>query len=467
VSTALDTPTQRRDTPRMPSGGATGRGTSASRARRLAPAALFAVAVALAAIALLGSGSSYTINARFVDAGQLVPGGLVEVAGRSIGSISDIGITDNGLANVKMSITDPSYVPLHLGTRASIRAVGLAGVTNRFVDLSPGPSYLPSMRDGAVLGTDSTRGIVDIDELLNAFTPDTRQALRELISNSAQIFAGSGSRRFNAVLAKLSPALAQTAGTTGQLAQDRAGLVRLIGTASRAAKAVANRRGDLESAVANAAQALTAIASERAALSDDLARMPAVLEQATPTLALVRSGLAALRPDLAKVPQAARPLTLVLDRLAPAAARLRPVVAQLVNLQPSLNSALNGLAPLAPVINGALGATTTALARSMHIFKGLREYGADLVIGLFTGIAGVTSPYDAVGHYVRVETMVSPRSSLSGLLGLLLGGHGNPGLSGIRTTLAPCPGGAAPPAPDHSNPWIPDRSICNPLDDHP
>jgi ABC-type transporter Mla subunit MlaD len=57
--------------------------TTSALARGIALGALAIAAVALA-VAILGSGSSYTIHARFVDAGQLVKGNLVEVeAGRS------------------------------------------------------------------------------------------------------------------------------------------------------------------------------------------------------------------------------------------------------------------------------------------------------------------------------------------------------------------------------------------------
>jgi phospholipid/cholesterol/gamma-HCH transport system substrate-binding protein len=221
--------------------------------------------------------------------------------------------------------------------------------------------------------------------------------------------------------------------------------------------------------VANTARALGAIASERAAFSDDLARAPGVLTRATATLALTRPALVALGPDLDEIPPAAKPLALVLGRVAPAAAQLRPVTSELDRLLPVLNTSLRGLTPLGPVADDALRTTATALKNSMHIFQGLREYGSDLAIGVFAGLGGISSaPYDAVGHYLRVEAMASPQASTGGLLQTLLGNlKVIPGLSGVRSAIAPCPGGAAPPAPDHSNPWIPDPSICNPLDDHP
>jgi hypothetical protein len=40
-----------------------------------------------------------------------------------------------------------------------------------------------------------------------------------------------------------------------------------------------------------------------------------------------------------------------------------------------------------------------------------------------------------------------------------------PNLVGYRTGVdARCPGAAVEPAPDGSNPWIPDPSLCDPKD---
>jgi ABC-type transporter Mla subunit MlaD len=209
-------------------------------------------------------------------------------------------------------------------------------------------------------------------------------------------------------------------------------LARLISTAGRTARAIASRRTDLRAAVANTAKALGALAAGRVALSDDLARAPAVLKQATPTLAVARSALIALAPDLRSIPAAAQPLAVVLSRLTPTAARLRPAIDQLDRLLPSLHVALTGLAPLRPVADSALSSTATALKASMHIFQGLREYGSDLANGVFAGLGGITSAaYDAIGHYVRLELMLSPQTNSGGLLQTLLGNLKLiPGLSG-------------------------------------
>ena len=448
---------------RSPSGGPSWR----------AGAAVTALVLAVAAVAalLLGVGqSSYTISALFEDAGQLVTGGLVEVAGREVGTISSITLTANGLADVRLSIDDPNIEPLHEGTRAIIRAVGQAGVANRFVELSPGPLVAPSLRDGAVLPTKQTTGIVDLDAVLDTFTPSTRSALQQLIANSAQVFAGSGSRYFNQMLGKLNPALAALDGLSGQLADDHTQLAELVQTAATASTAINSRRADLVDAVTHTAQVMSALASERGALGDILQRAPAVLNQARGTLANVASTVTVLRPTLRSFAPVQRPLQTLLATLTPTLRQAQPVISDLDAQLPALRSTLAGFEPLRRPLDTALTTTAKALRSAMPILAGLRIYGSDFILGILNGLAGfATGNYDAVGHYARLEFVQSPQTLFEGIASQLFSTSALiPGILGTRThLLARCPGGNAPPAPDGSNPWIPDRSLCNPADDVP
>src|SRR3954470_12552380 len=192
--------------------------TSRALARGIAVAAI-AVAAVVLAVVVLGSGSSYTIHARFVDAGQLVKGNLVEVGGRPIGKVKDIRLTDDNQADVVLRIDDDEFRPLHEGTTATIRQVGLSGVANRFVELTPGHPAARSLHDGDVLSTQSTRPIVDLDQVLDALDPKARRNLQTMVRESAASLEGR-SRDANAALRYLNPALSQTAGLLEELDSD-------------------------------------------------------------------------------------------------------------------------------------------------------------------------------------------------------------------------------------------------------
>jgi phospholipid/cholesterol/gamma-HCH transport system substrate-binding protein len=439
--------------------------------RPFAFGALLVAALVLGFVLFKGSQTSYVIHARFQNAGQVVKGGVVQIAGRKVGSVTGITLTDNGLADLELKITDDGAVPLHRGTRAAIRAVGQAGVANRFVDLSPGPKSNAKLDDGAVLGTEQTQGIVDLDAFLATLDPPARSDVQNLIRNSSAIFAGSGSKYFNGMLAKLAPALAETQRFTGEIADDRAQLARLVRSAGRAAAALGSRRTDLEGAVVNSARALRAIASERVALADVLTRAPGVLRQGRGTLSNLEVAVTALRPALRDIPATAIPLREFLGRVDSTLGKSRPVVSDLNRQLPNLRRSLAGLVPLEAPALKALSTTAAALRDARPILAGIRIYGSDFMLGIINGLAGVaTGNYNGQGHYAGLEFTQPFQTFFGGLgAGLFNGITSLPnGVINTRTGLtARCPGGNTPPAPDGSSPWIPDPSLCRIADDQP
>lgn len=443
-----------------------GSGTAARGAALLA----VLVVVAVAAVLVLDGGGTYTIHARFADAGLLVPGGRVQVAGHRVGSIDRIRLTADGQADVALTIDDDGIVPLHAGTRVGIRAVGQAGIANRYIDLAPGAASAPPLPDGATLGAAQTRGIVNLDALLDSFGPVQRRALAGLIDHSAEIYAGSGAPAFNRMLGRFPPALAELSALYGELASDGAGLTRLIRTAATATEAIASRRRDLVAAVGHTATALGAIASERDALSRILVRAPAVLRQAGGTLARTGAAVTALRPALRDLPAAAGPLGTFLGRLRQFLPRAQPVVADLVGQLPALRATLDGIPPIVrPAVRGLIS-TGGAMRAMLPIFKGFRLYGSDLILGALVSVGGIAAgPYDARGHYAKVNFVQNAQTVLSGKLAPLLTGSALvPGLFSVRTKIARrCPGGNVPPAPDGSSPWLLGAKYCDPAADTP
>ena len=108
-------------------------GTSLVRAATLA---VLVVAVAVTAIVLFGTGGGgYTVEGRFVNAGQLVVGNPVQSGGVSIGSVKHIGLADNGGPRSRCRST-PTTPRCPSGTRAAIRQSSLSGIANRYVGLT-------------------------------------------------------------------------------------------------------------------------------------------------------------------------------------------------------------------------------------------------------------------------------------------------------------------------------------------
>lgn len=438
------------------------------QARALSLAGLLLVTAAITLV-LVVSGSEYVLHARFADATGLVPGGHVQLAGRTVGSISKITLTPDGQADVALSISSGEVTPLHVGTRAYVRAVGQAGVDNRYIDLAPGPVSEPTLPDGSVLPTSQTSGLVPIDALLDAFGPAQRTDVETLITSINGVYAGSGSRSFNEMLARLDPALGSLEGFTGSLALDRDALGQLVRAGSAAAHAVASRQADLTSGVTYTAQALGAVARQHDALADTLTRLPAVLAQGRHTLVVTGQALDALRPTLRDVLPAAGPLNSFLghlNRLMPSSA---PVIGSLTAQLPGLNRSLNGLAPVAPGLTNMLRTFGPAMKGLLPIARGVRYYGTDLVLGTLAALFGtLAGEYNSSGHFIKVNFVQSPQTLVGPLASVLAAHPLVPGILAERTgLLRRCPGGNQPPAPDGSNPWDLGASFCTASQDEP
>src|SRR3954466_8651894 len=109
---------------------------SVSGVGRVAAIGAVIAAVVLVAIVLFGGfSSSYTVKARFLNAGQLVKGNPVQTGGAPIGSVKGIRITGDGQAEITMKI-DSDHSPLLRGTHATIRQFSQSGIANRYIDLT-------------------------------------------------------------------------------------------------------------------------------------------------------------------------------------------------------------------------------------------------------------------------------------------------------------------------------------------
>jgi phospholipid/cholesterol/gamma-HCH transport system substrate-binding protein len=434
---------------------------------RVAVTGALLIAVVAVVLVLSGGGRSYTVNAEFSDAGQIVSGDLIEIGGLQVGRVSDVKLTPNGLADLVLNITDPSLEPLHAGTVATVALVGLAGEANRVITLQPGPRTNPAIRNGGVLPETSTRGVVDLDQLLNTLTPRTRHNLQQLIAQGAHVVSPPAGRQFNAALRFLDPAFSQTAQLGRDLVSDRAGLQQLLTSTASLAAALAPRAGDITGAVSNTAATLSQVASQSAALSDALQRAPAVFGQLRGVLGDTDYGLGAIEPALRDLRPVAAPAASLLRALSPVASNALPAITAIRALLPQARAALEAVVPVAREAVPALKSVAAGIGPLLGVVEGLRPYMPDLIGGFFQGVTGNSGGgYDANGHYVRASPVAGQGGGLTALLPSLAP---LPVLSPRTGLNDRCPGGATAPAFDLSNPWIPPglSSICNPRQDVP
>jgi phospholipid/cholesterol/gamma-HCH transport system substrate-binding protein len=420
----------------------------------------------VAIVVTRGGGHPYRVV--FANAGQLVKGDLVRIGGTRAGSVTAIGLTDDGQAAVRIRVDD-GFGPLRQGTTATVRAESLTGVASRYVDISPAPSFKPKLDDGATIGTDRTTSIVEIDQLFDTLDPKTRQGLRQLIKGQADWYAGH-ERQANRSALYLAPSLAATGRLFAEIDRDSPTLQRLLANTGTALKALTRHRGQLTDLVSNSHQTFAALSSDNTSLSAALRDLPGALRQGSDAFAAVRPALGDLRHLVDVTGPATKDLSPFLGRLRPVLDEAVPVFTDFKATfdQPGkhddLYDALRDLPALGRLTHATFPNAEQALTQSSPVFAFARPYVPDLVSWV-GGYGAAFAPYDANGHYARTLPVFDAFSFTDDAQG----GHLDPkppserGKPGVLQTgqLRRCPGAGAI-APDGSSPFVDHGPLANP-----
>ena len=452
------------------------KGSSIGRA--IALAALLLVLV-LVGWMLLGGGNSYTVKARFLSAGQLVKGNLVQASGQPVGTVKEIDLTGDGAAEVTLEVDD-EVAPLRQGTEASLRQASLSGVANRYVDLQmpPGESQ-KTIPDGGVIEIQDTTTAVDLDQVFNLFDDRTKKGLRNVIRGFGASYEGR-SKEANAGWEYLNPSLVASRRLFQELTYDQRSLERFLVSNSKLMTDLAERKDDVSLLVDRLAVMMGAIGKERGSLTRAIANLPPFMRQANSTFVNLRSTLDDLDPLIEESLPVTPKLRAVLAELRPFARDATPTFRNLAKLVKSPGEA-NDLTDLAhstlpfrdvttrpgtyngKVREGSFAASRRSLRAQTPQFAFQRPYTPDLT-GWFDDFSH-SGVYDANGSASRVSTTVSAFAFLNGTLTPVPEELRGKVLSEVASfgQRNRCPGSTERPAPDGSNPYKPTADFnCDP-----
>jgi phospholipid/cholesterol/gamma-HCH transport system substrate-binding protein len=369
-----------------------------------ASAALVAALVAVAALMFAGGGGGGRYHVHFTHAGLLVEGADVVIGGQKAGSVTAIGLTGAGEADVAVTL-DGGVPRLRAGTTASLEEPSLSGQANRYVAISPGPGTAPELPDGAAITSGSTTSVVELDELYNLLDGRTRDALRNVIRGQRDAYAGraADAERFYETFA---PALQASDRLFRELGSDGESLRRFTASTARLAGTLRASSADLNGAVEQSALAVDGFARGADPLEEAIARMPSAFAETRRGLAEVRRSVPAFQalveraaPDLRGLPAFARALEGALRderSLAGLAALLRGPGAS-----DDLVELMRGIPELSRRALPAFSQGRPALRRGLPLVDQLRAYTPDLV-SLWGNTGRALAPYDANGHYARI-----------------------------------------------------------------
>jgi phospholipid/cholesterol/gamma-HCH transport system substrate-binding protein len=450
--------------------------------RAAAIAAVLVAAVAVVVLLLGSGGKNYEVKAVFLNASQLVKGNLVQVSGRPVGKVKSMTLTDNGLAELTVSIED-GYAPLREGTKAVVRASSLSGIANRYIDLTLGPANGKAIPNGGVIDPAHTTTAVDLDEIFNIFGPRERKALSGVIRGSATQYAGRGDQA-NRGLLYLNPSLASTTALFQELNRDTPTFKRFITANAKLVTDVSERADDLSGVIDHLATTVDAIARQRSALTDAIQQLPDFMRRANTTFVNLRATLDDLTPLVNESKPVAKKLRPFLAELKLLAADARPTVRDLATLikKSGANNDLidltNSNVPVRDIAigpvqengasrEGAFPATVKALSGGTPELSSARPYAPDL-IGWFddfshSGVQDALGGVSRVALYANLFTLINNLPNIADLSLIT-----NPLLRATNFASTAksrqnnrCPGSMERPAPDNSNPFVPSDVRCD------
>jgi phospholipid/cholesterol/gamma-HCH transport system substrate-binding protein len=438
---------------------------SVSGVGRIAAIGALVAAIALVAILLFGpgGGGGYTVTAKFINAGQIVKGNPVQTGGTPIGSVKDIKITDDGQAEVEFSVED-DFAPLRRGTHAEIRQFSQSGIANRYIDLQfPDGGRNETIPDGGRIEVDETTTAVDLDQLFNTLDPKTRKALQTFFRGQSRQFQNAGEQA-NKGFEYLNPALSTSSRLFNELTKDTPVLEAFLVDSSKLVTALAERRDDLASLVANANATTRALGNQKEALAQSIELLPPFMRRANTTFVNLRAALDDVDPLVEASKPVAKRLGPFLDAARGFAADAEPTVADLRQVlrrrgrNNDLVELTKTLVPLSRIavdtrertvspggVDVNVGETRGALQETAEAFKaaapeiGLaRPYGVDF-IGWLDDFSTTGGGFDALGAYARGQI------NLSEYLPVPFPGP-------VKSQqFRRCPGSAEAPASDGSN----------------
>lgn len=136
--------------------------------------------------------TSYDVSANFAQSGGIFTGAEVDYRGVNVGRVSDMKLTDDGVA-VVLSIGNG-----HKNIPADARAIvaNRSAVGEQYVDLEPRTDGAPYLKDGSQIATQDTETPVSTTELLTNLDALARSVprkqLRTAVTSLGEAFHGTG-----------------------------------------------------------------------------------------------------------------------------------------------------------------------------------------------------------------------------------------------------------------------------------
>jgi ABC-type transporter Mla subunit MlaD len=387
--------------------------------RRLALIAISLVAAVGATVAVVGPGSSrgagspYLVRAIFENAAFAVSGEDVRIAGANVGSIQSLDVTtDRHHAAVTLSIDDARFTPFYANATCSIRPQSLIG--ERYVDCDPGNSRtpaLPLIKHGPGSGSHylpvtRTASPVDSDIVQDIYQQPIAQRFALILNELGTGLAARGSD-LNGIIHRANPALGYTDQVLKILARQNRQLAQLATDSDKVLAPLAKVKSQIAGFVTHANTTSVASAARARDISRSFQLLPQFLRQLRPLMVSLGNLADQGTPLMASLGQSASALGRQFENLTPFAKQAQPALIALGNSSQQSQPALVATLPLAEQLRSLGKQAVPSGSLLDKLLTSLDNTGAiEQLMSLLYNGASATNGFDALGHYVRTDTLV-------------------------------------------------------------
>jgi phospholipid/cholesterol/gamma-HCH transport system substrate-binding protein len=200
---------------------------------------------------------SYQVTVPFTEASQLAEQSDVRISGVDVGKVENIELGPNGHESVALLNIDDKYAPLPQGTRAMLRTKTLLGET--YVELSPGSKSEPALEDGAKLPAAQVAESVQLDEIFQAFNPETRRAFQTWMQEAAVAIEGQG-QNLSYAIGNFEPTFKEFEGLFRVLNSQKLAVSKLFSNGTKTFEALRGREGELANLIRSSNELFTTTA---------------------------------------------------------------------------------------------------------------------------------------------------------------------------------------------------------------
>jgi phospholipid/cholesterol/gamma-HCH transport system substrate-binding protein len=396
--------------------------------RRMIGIVVLAVAVTVVAVSGIGAseGGTYEVRAIFDNAGFLVKGEDVRIAGANVGSVAEVDISgetepvlengspDPGKAVVVLRIDDPAFQDFRQDASCLIRPQSLIG--EKVVECKPteprapgttAPPELEQIPDGQpgagqyLLPLERNGKQIDLD-LVNDIMKEPYPDRFRLILNDLGAGLAARGGELAEIVDRSNPALREFNRVLAILARENRTLSNLARDGDAVVSALARQRESLAGFVNSATVVGEATAERRTDLEAGLAKLPGFLRELRSTMTELSGFADAATPVFSELGDAAPSLTALSRATGPFSTAGTDA---LTSLGRAAQDSGGPLVASDPVIRQIRALAKDGAPATQELKKFLSSFdkakGFTTLLKTIFGISGAVNGFDTYGHFLR------------------------------------------------------------------